>query len=60
MENILQNLFTESLKYLEKKDFKQCRKILYQIIEKIQPNDLKKNSFMFILLIGYSIASGFL
>ena len=46
MENILQNLFTESLKYLDKKDFKQSRKILYQIIEKINPEDLKKNSFI--------------
>ena len=46
MENILQNLFTESLKYLDKKDFKQSRKILYQIIEKIKPEDLKKNSFI--------------
>ena len=46
MENILQNLFTESLKYLEKKDFEQSKKIMYQIIEKIKPEDLKKNSFI--------------
>ena len=46
MEQIFQNLFNESLSLLQKNEYKQSSRILYSLIEKISPDDLKNNSFI--------------
>lgn len=42
----MQNLFNESLKLLQKNEYEQSSKLLYQLIEKMSFDDLKNNSFI--------------
>ena len=46
MENIMQNLFNESLNMLQKNEFQQSSKLLYQLLEKMSFYDVKNNSFI--------------